>query len=44
MAKQNFSLYTPRDKHKKRPGKHKKSLSKSERLQNRNKKYQGQGR
>ena len=44
MAKQNFSLYTPRDKPKKRPGKHKKSLSKSERLQNRNKQYQGQGR
>ena len=36
MAKQNFSLYTPRDKPKKRgPGKHKKSLSKSEKLQNR---------
>ena len=30
MAKQNFSSYTPRDKPKKRPGKHKKSLSKSE--------------
>ena len=44
MAKQNFSLYTPRDKPKKRPRRHKKSLSKSEKLQNRNKKYQGQGR
>ena len=44
MAKQNFSFYTPRDKPKTRPGKHKKSLSKSEKLQNRNKKYQGQGR
>ena len=32
MAKQNFSLYTPRDKPKKRPGKHKKSLSKSEKI------------
>ena len=32
MAKQNFSSYTPRDKPKKRPGKHKKSLSKSEKL------------
>ena len=44
MAKQNFSLYTPRDKPKKRPGKHKKSKSKSEKLNNRHKKYQGQGR
>ncbi len=34
MAKQNFSLYTPRDKPKKRPGKHKKSLSKSEKNNN----------
>ena len=44
MAKQNFSLYTPRDKPKKRPRRHKKSFSKSEKLQNKNKKYQGQGR
>ena len=44
MAKQNFSLYTPRDKPPKRPQKHKKSLSKSEKNNNRNKKYQGQGR
>ena len=44
MAKQNFSLYTPRDKPKKRPGKHKKSLSKSEKNNNRKKKYHGQGR
>tara|TARA_R100000935_G_C2790006_1_gene145539 strand:+ start:562 stop:696 length:135 start_codon:yes stop_codon:yes gene_type:complete len=44
MAKQNFSSYTPRDKPKKRPGKHKKSLSKSEKNNNRNKKYMGQGR
>ena len=44
MAKQNFSLYTPRDKPKKRPGKHKKSLNKAEKRNNKNKKYQGQGR
>ena len=44
MAKQNFSSYTPRDKPKKRPGKQKKSLSKSEKNNNRNKKYMGQGR
>ena len=31
MAKQNFSMYTPRDQHKKRPGIHKKSQNKSER-------------
>ena len=43
MAKQNFSLYTPRDKPKKRPGKHKKSLSKSEKRNNKHKKYIGQG-
>ena len=44
MAKQNFSSYTPRDKPRKRPGKHKKSLSKSEKLNNRHKQYHGQGR
>ena len=44
MKKANGAEYAPRDKPKKRPGKHKKSLSKSEKLQNRNKKYQGQGR
>ena len=44
MAKQNFSLYTPRDKPKKRPGKHKKSLSKSEKRNNKHKKYKGQGK
>jgi len=44
MAKQNFSLYTPRDKPKKRPGKHKKSLSKSEKRNNKYKKKKGQGK
>ena len=44
MAKQSFKFFTPRDKPKKRPGKHKKSKSKSEKLNNRHKKYQGQGR
>ena len=39
-----FRSYTPRDKPKKRPGKHKKSLSKSEKNNNRHKKYHGQGR
>ena len=36
--------HAPRDKPKKRPGKHKKSLSKSEKNNNRHKKYQGQGK
>ena len=44
MAKQNFSYYTKRDKNKKRPGTNKKSLSKSEKNNNKHKKYQGQGR
>ena len=40
MAKQNFSLYTPRDKPPKRPRRHKKSLNKSATF----KKYNSQGR
>ena len=44
MARQSFKYFTPRDKPKKRPGKHKKSLNKSKKLQNKNKKYKGQGR
>ena len=36
MAKQRFTHFTPRDKPKKRPGKHKKSKSKSEKLNNNN--------
>tara|TARA_R110000787_G_scaffold91247_1_gene192503 strand:+ start:54 stop:188 length:135 start_codon:yes stop_codon:yes gene_type:complete len=42
MAKQNFSLYVPRARPRKRPGRHKKSLNKSEKLSF--KKYNGQGR
>jgi len=44
MAKQKFTHFVPRDKPKKRPRKHKKSLNKSEKLQNKHKKYKGQGR
>ena len=44
VAKQKFTHFVPRDKPKKRPRKHKKSLNKAEKLQNRNKKYKGQGR
>ena len=44
MKKAKGGEYAPRDKPPKRPGKHKKSLNKAEKLQNRNKKYQGQGR
>ena len=43
MAKK-FKSFQTRDKPKKRPRKHKKSLNKAEKLQNRNKKYKGQGR
>ena len=42
MAKQNFSNYTPRPRARKRPGRHKKNLNKSEKLSF--KKYNGQGR
>ena len=44
VRKAKGAEFAPRDKPKKRPGKHKKSLSKSEKLQNKHKKYQGQGR
>jgi len=44
MKKAKGGEYAPRDKPKKRPGKHKKSLNKAEKLQNRHKKYHGQGR
>jgi len=44
MKKAKGAEYAPRDKPRKRPGKHKKSRSKSEKLQNKNKKYMGQGR
>ena len=43
MAKQNFSFYIKRDQHRKRPGRHSKSLNKSAKLGH-NKKYNRQGR
>ena len=42
MAKQKFKEFTPRPKPRKRPGRHKKNLNKSEKLQK--KKYNRQGR
>ena len=42
MKKAKGAEFAPRDKPKKRPGKHKKS--KSEKLNNKHKKYQGQGK
>jgi len=44
MAKQNFTHYIKRDQHKKRPGVHKKSQNKSERLNKKQTRYKGQGR
>ena len=44
MAKQNFSHYIKRDQPKKRPGIHKKSKSKSEKLQQSANRYKGQGK
>ena len=44
MAKQKFVHFVPRPKRKKRPGVHKKSRNKSEKLQQKNTKYKGQGR
>jgi len=44
MAKQNFNSFIPRDKPKRRPGIHKKSKSKSEKLQQSQNRYKGQGR
>jgi hypothetical protein len=44
MAKQKFTSFTPRPKPKKRPGIHKKSKSKSEKLQQSRRRYKGQGR
>ena len=44
MAKQKFTNYTPRPKPPKRPGVHKKSKNKSEKRQQKNTKYKGQGR
>jgi hypothetical protein len=44
MAKQKFVHFVPREKPKKRRGIHKKSKSKSEKLQKKLKRYKGQGR
>ena len=44
MKKAKGAEYAPRDKPKKRPGKHKKSKSKSEKLQQKNTRYKGGGR
>tara|TARA_R110001583_G_scaffold123002_1_gene274294 strand:- start:851 stop:985 length:135 start_codon:yes stop_codon:yes gene_type:complete len=44
MARVKFTHFTPRDKPKKRPGTHKKSLNKSEKLQKKLTRYKGQGR
>tara|TARA_R110000787_G_scaffold2392_1_gene9618 strand:+ start:343 stop:480 length:138 start_codon:yes stop_codon:yes gene_type:complete len=44
MRKAKGAEYAPRDKPKKRPGKHKKSLNKAEKKQKKLKKYKGQGR
>ena len=44
MAKQKFVHFVPRDKPKKRPGRHKKSLNKSEKRQKKQTRYKGQGR
>ena len=44
MAKQNFTYYKKRDQNKKRPQKHKKSLNKSEKRQQKLTRYKGGGR
>ena len=44
MAKQKFVHFVPRDKPKKRPGVHKKSQNKSEKIQKKQTRYKGQGR
>jgi|TARA_R110002126_G_scaffold103225_3_gene236167 hypothetical protein len=44
MRKAKGGEYAPRAQHKKRPRKHKKSLNKAEKRQQKNKKYKGQGR
>ena len=43
MARVNFKNFTPRDKTRKRPRRHKKNLNKQEK-RNKKKKYRGQGR
>ena len=44
MAKQNFTYYVKRDKNKKRPQRHKKTLNKSEKRNKKLTRYKGQGR
>ena len=44
MRKAKGSEYAPRDQHKKRPGRHKKSLNKAEKRQKKIGRYKGQGR
>jgi len=44
VAKQKFTHFVPRDQPKKRPGCHKKSLNKSEKLKKKITRYKGQGR
>ena len=43
MKKAKGAEYAPRDKPKKRPGKHKKSLNKNEKRQKNTRRYKGQG-
>jgi len=42
--KSKHAEHAPRDQHKKRPGKHKKSLNKAEKRQKKLTRYKGQGR
>ncbi len=44
MARIKFVNFVPRDKPKKRPGRHKKSLNKSEKRQKKQTRYKGGGR
>jgi len=44
VARQKFVHYVPRPKPRKRPGRHKKSLNKSEKRQKKLTRYKGQGR
>ena len=44
MAKQKFVHFVPRDKPKKRPGVHKKSQNKNEKIQKKQTRYKGGGR
>ena len=43
MKKAKGGEYAPRDQHRKRPGRHKKSLNKAEKRQKNQNKYKGQG-